>query len=70
MTIWPTTFFLDENVWIAFKISLKFVPEVRIDYISALAQMIGWHRPGGRATTGTIGGQFTDANIRHYASMS
>ena len=70
MIISPMTFFLNENVWIAFKISLKFVPEVRIGYISALAQMTGCHRPGGRATTWTNGGQFTDANIRHYASMN
>ena len=38
--------FLNENAWISLKISLKFVPKVRINYIPALVQIMAWHRPG------------------------
>ena len=38
----------DENVWISHKISLKFVPDVRINNIPALVQIMAWHRPGNK----------------------
>ena len=38
--------FLNENAKIWLKISLKFVPKVRIDNIPALVQMMAWRRPG------------------------
>ena len=38
--------FLNENVWISLKISLKFVPKVRINNIPALAPIMGWCQPG------------------------
>ena len=38
--------FLNENVWIFIKISLKFVPNGPIDNIPALVQIMAWHRPG------------------------
>ena len=38
--------FLNENVWIALKISLKFVPKVRINNIPALVQIMALRRPG------------------------
>ena len=38
--------FLNENVWIARRISLKFVPKVRINNIPALVQIMAWRRPG------------------------
>ena len=38
--------FLNENVWIAIKISLKFVPKGPINNIPALVQITAWHRPG------------------------
>ena len=38
--------FLDENVWIPIKISLKFVPKVPINDIPALVQIMAWLRPG------------------------
>ena len=38
--------FLNENVWISLKISLKFVPKVRIDNIPALVQIMARCRPG------------------------
>ena len=38
--------FLNENVRISIKISLKFVPKGPINKIPALVQMMAWHRPG------------------------
>ena len=38
--------FLNENVWIPIKISLKFVPKGPIDNIPALVQIMAWRRPG------------------------
>ena len=38
--------FLNENVWISLKISLKFVPKVWINNIPTLVQIMAWHRPG------------------------
>ena len=38
--------FLNENVWISIKISLKFVPKGPINNIPSLVQIMAWHRPG------------------------
>ena len=38
--------FLNENVWILFKISLKFVPKGPINNIPSLVQVMAWRRPG------------------------
>ena len=38
--------FLNENIQISIKISLKFVPKVPINNIPALVQIMAWHRPG------------------------
>ena len=38
--------FLNENIWISIKISLKFVPKGSINNISALVQIMAWRRPG------------------------
>ena len=38
--------FLNENVWISIKISLKFVLESPIDNIPALVQVMAWHQSG------------------------
>ena len=40
--------FLNENAWISLKISLKFVPKVRINNIPALVQIMAWRRPGNK----------------------
>ena len=40
--------FLNENVWIPIKISLKFVPKGPINNIPALVQIMAWHQPGGK----------------------
>ena len=37
---------LNESVWISLKISLKFIPKVRINNIPALVQIMAWRRPG------------------------
>ena len=41
--------FLNANVWISIKFSLKFVPKVRINNIPALVQIMAWRRPGDKA---------------------
>ena len=38
--------FLNENVWIPIKMSLKFVPNGPINNIPALVQIMAWRRPG------------------------
>ena len=38
--------FLNENVWIPIKISLKFVPQGPINNIPALVQLMAWRRSG------------------------
>ena len=38
--------FLNENVWISIKISLKFFPRGPIKGIPSLVQIMAWHRPG------------------------
>ena len=38
--------FINENAWIALKISLKFIPKVRINNIPSLVQIMAWRRPG------------------------
>ena len=38
--------FLNENISILIKISLKFAPEGRINNIPALVQIMAWRRPG------------------------
>ena len=37
--------FLNENVWIYIKISLKFVPKGPINIITTWTQKMAWHRP-------------------------
>ena len=38
--------FLNENVWIHIKISLRFVPKGPINNIPAMVQIMAWRRPG------------------------
>ena len=40
--------FLNENVWILIKISLKYVPKGPINNIPALVQIMAWRRPGNK----------------------
>ena len=41
--------FLNEDARISLTISLKFVPEVRINNIPALIQIMAWRRPGDKS---------------------
>ena len=43
--------FLNENVGISIKISLKFVPKGPINNIPALVQVMAWRRPGDKPLT-------------------
>ena len=40
--------FLNENVWIAIQISLKFFPRGPINNIPALVKLLAWHQPGNK----------------------
>ena len=62
--------FLNEDVWISHKISLKFVPEVGINNIPALVQIMAWCRPGTKPLSEPMKACFTDAYLPHSASMS
>ena len=46
--------FLNENVWITIKISLKFVPKGPINNIPALVQKMAWRRPGDKPLSETM----------------
>ena len=46
--------FVNENVWIPIKISLTFVPQVPINNIPALVQIMAWHRPGDKPLSGPM----------------
>ena len=58
--------FLNDNVWITIKISLKFVPKDPINNIPALVQIMDWWQ----AIVWTNDGYFTDTYMHHSASMS
>ena len=53
--------FFNETVWIAIKISLKFVPKVRINNIPELVQVMAWHQSVDEALSEPMLTQFTDA---------
>ena len=46
--------FVDENVWIPIKISMKFVPKGPINKISALVQIMAWYCPGDKPLSETM----------------
>ena len=46
--------FLNENVWIPIKISLKFVPQGPINDIPALVQIMAWRQPGDKPLSGPM----------------
>ena len=57
--------FLNENVRISIKISLKFVPEGPIDNKSALVQVMAWRRTGDKPLPELMLTQFNDVYMRH-----
>ena len=62
--------FLNENVWIPIRISLKFVPKGPINNIPALVQIMAWRRTGDKPLSEPMMSQFNNAYMRHSASMS
>ena len=46
--------FLNEDIWIPIKISLKFVPQGPINTIPALVQIMDWRRPGDKPLSGPM----------------
>ena len=62
--------FLNENVWIQIKISLKFVPKGRINNIPVLVQLMAWHLTGDKPSSEPMMTQFNDVYMHHSASMS
>ena len=52
------------------KISFKFVPKVQNDNIPALDQIMAWRSPGDKPLSEPMMVNFTDAYMRHSASMS
>ena len=46
--------FLNENVWIPIKISLKFVPQGPINNIPELVQIMAWRWPGDKPLSGPM----------------
>ena len=75
-TRWPTfsadifkSIFLNENVWISIKIALKFVSRGQINNIPALFQIMAWRRPGDKPLSEPMMVKFTDAYMRHSASI-
>ena len=57
--------FLNENIWISYKISLKYVPWGLIDNMSALVQIMAWRRSGDKPLSEPTLTQFTDAYMGH-----
>ena len=57
--------FLNENVWISIKISLKFVLKGPIDNKPTLVQVMAWHRPGDKPLLEPMLTQFIDTYMRH-----
>ena len=56
--------FLNENVWIAIKISLKFVPEGPFENKPALVQVMAWRQTGDKPLPEAMMTQFIDAYMR------
>ena len=57
--------FLNENIWISKKISLKYIPYGQINNMRALVQIMAWRLPGDKPLSETMLTQFTDAYMRH-----
>ena len=62
--------FLNENVRISIKISLKFIPKSPINNIPELVQIMAWCWPGDKTLSVLMMIIFTDAYMRRSASMS
>ena len=61
--------FVNENVLISIKFSLKFVPKGPLDNISALVQIMAWRQVGDKPLSEPMVVWFTNTYIHHSASM-
>ena len=61
--------FLNENVWILIKISLKFDAMGLVDNKWALVQEMAWRRSCDESLSEPMLTQFTDAYMRHYGRV-
>ena len=61
--------FLNGNVWISIKISLKFVPKGSIDNNPVLVQIMAWHQPGDKPLSEPVLTWFTDAYMKKTATI-
>ena len=61
--------FINKNVQISFKISLKFVVKDPIDNIPALVQIMAWRRKGDKPLSEPMMSQVADAYMRHSAPI-
>ena len=61
--------FLNKKVWVSIKISLKCIPNGSTGNISALVQIMAWHRTGDKPLSGTMMTQLTDTYMLLPASM-
>ena len=62
--------FVRWNVWISIKFSQKFVPKCTINNISTLVRIMAWRRPGDKPLSEPMMTHFTEAYMRHLASLS
>ena len=62
--------FMNENIEISIKISLKFVPKGPINNIPALVQIMAWRRPGDTPLSEPMMACFLGAHMRHYVNGS
>ena len=60
-----TYIFLNENVWIAIMISLKFVPKAPNDNKPVLVHIMAWRRIGDKPLSEPMLTRFTDAYMRY-----
>ena len=57
--------FVNENIWISKRISLKFVLKGPIDNNTALVEITAWRRPSDKSLSEPILTQFTHIYMRH-----
>ena len=62
--------FLNENIWIPIKISLKFITKVSINNIPALVNIMAWRRTGVKLLSETMIGSLPTQYVRHSASVN
>ena len=62
--------FVNKGVKIYIKNSLQCVPRGATDIIPALVQILAWRRPGHKPLFEPYDGYFTEAYMRHSASVS